>query len=401
MKLSRKDIRNLIIAGVVLVVIGLIIWRWKFKSNYTVASITSGTANSPESNLYSNLSLCQNNFVNQWISTTLSTHSNIYCDSGVVYVAADEAHGYTNGNLVTVQGVSSDGTTTTKGFNGDGISVTKINDFKFSYSAVGGTCTPSTKAASWTVVDAGATNAAQGFSWLTSETATSTSNANRVNCMTSNITAFMSAKCPYATYSSTAPTDSAIAVYYNTYIADKDKIVAAYSRILASASSGTTPTRETVLAARKADLTAALRKYLSQACTSFYASSTLSADPGTASTTGYVTSPYNGFTASATSALKTAATSTQGALFNGGLITTTNITNWALYASYTPTVGAVVTGANANLTTVAAGNTRTPSTQYTKNSEIAADIGPGTVTTLGPLNGTTGVASTAALNWFT
>ena len=133
MKLSRKDIRNLIIAGVVLVVIGLIIWRWKFKSNYTVASITSGTANSPESNLYSNLSLCQNNFVNQWISTTLSTHANIYCDSGVVYVTADEAHGYTNGNLVTVQGVSSDGTTTTKGFNGDGISVTKINDFKFSF----------------------------------------------------------------------------------------------------------------------------------------------------------------------------------------------------------------------------------------------------------------------------
>ena len=154
---------------------------------------------------------------------------------------------------------------------------------------------------------------------------------------------------------------------YNAYTANITKITQAYSKLvlLAAAGQAGSLTTADVQAARKADFTAATRNYFQAACgqsttsgATYYSTVTTGGviqDPGAAAVAGDPLSPYSSYTNPAT-------TVTSGSGFNPALITAANVQTWKTQMTSTFKT--------------------TPGTTYPglTNAQIAALIGPGTVT---------------------
>lgn len=369
MNLTKNQIRNLIIAGAVLIVLALIVWRWKSRSTFAVSTITE-TSTGDEATLYSNLSTCQNTFIFGQQSK-LVIHNKISCQGSTVTAVSDAAHEYTaNSSRIIVRGVSGDGTQTIKGYNGDDILVTGTpNPYTYTYTSP----VPCSPGNGDFATFSDASNGTQGFSWLVSDSDVTAQNETRMQCLSSNVSDYLTAKCPNTDVNYVPAAGSASRSAYDTYQNNKNAIIAAYSRLIYNASGNTRTMMEN---ARKADLTSALRNYLATACTGFYAT-TASMDPGSTAQTGYITSPYTTYTTTSGTSV------TAGSNFNAALVTLDNINNWALY--YTG-------GANAAKTTAATSrsfiNDNGEYPTGTPNSAFAANVGPGTVTTLGPIAGT-------------
>ena len=159
---------------------------------------------------------------------------------------------------------------------------------------------------------------------MRAETALSTSINNRV-------AAYVSSKCPAVTTGSKpadtgdATVDAANTAAWNAYQSDLAKIQQAYYSVVGAATATSTPPSEQVLAARKADISGATRKYIATVCPNFY--KTVTADP----TNDYKTWAYvETGTAPANGLLKTD-------------VTAANVTTWAGYAAKTKSTTSPVT----------------------------------------------------------
>jgi hypothetical protein len=392
MALSKKFLTRLAIGVVVAIVVLFIIWKIRNKSTYTVTSLKTGAAGSLEASFYSNISTCQNTFTLNTLGSVV-VHSNLTCAAGTVTATTILPHKYTGTSTIYVQGASSDATSTgsTFGYNTTGTPVTVTPDGtdvrKFTYPAVGGSCSSTPQLTS------------NGYSWLSTDTATASANVTRETCITSNVQNYMNLKCTWTTYGN-KPTASDGAAYtaYTAYQANLTKVKDAYANIVLTAPSAPTATKASIAqvqAAREADFTAATRQYLNAACPAGYYLQTSGVDPGSAAATLVPNSPYSGYVAD------TAATTGVNG-FNKTLITDLNILNWAKYAS---TVGAdnMFTGTAPLTASTAAGDPLRYSYKTLTsgsptfvsglaNWQIAQDIGPGTVTMSGTIPGTTTAA---------
>ena len=159
---------------------------------------------------------------------------------------------------------------------------------------------------------------------MTAETALSTSINNRV-------ASYVSSKCPAVTSGSkpadtgNATVDAANTAAWNAYQSDLAKVQQAYYSVVGAATATSTPPSEQVLAARKADISGATRKYIATVCPNFY--KTTSTDP----TADYKTWAYvESGTAPANGLLKTD-------------VTAANVTTWAGYAAKTKSTTSSVT----------------------------------------------------------
>lgn len=159
---------------------------------------------------------------------------------------------------------------------------------------------------------------------MAAETALSTSINNRV-------ASYVSSKCPAVTSGSkpadtgNATVDAANTAAWNAYQSDLAKIQQAYYTVVGAATATSTPPSEQVLAARKADISGATRKYIATVCPNFYKTATT--DP----TNDYKTWAYvETGTAPANGLLKTD-------------VTAANVTTWAGYAAKTKSTTSSVT----------------------------------------------------------
>lgn len=134
---------------------------------------------------------------------------------------------------------------------------------------------------------------------------------------------YINGKCPEVT-SGTAPasSDTAKTTAWNTYQSDLASIGTAYYTLIRDATASTTPTTTEILAARKADITGATRKYIATVCPDFY--NTAAGNP---------TTTYRNWVTYATTAA--AGSATIG--FVSDKITTINVNTWLAYAAKTYT----------------------------------------------------------------
>lgn len=134
---------------------------------------------------------------------------------------------------------------------------------------------------------------------------------------------YINGKCPEVT-SGTAPasSDTAKTTAWNTYQSDLASIGTAYYTLIRNATASTTPSATEVLAARKADITGATRKYIATVCPDFY--NTAAGNP---------TNTYKTWASYTTTAAAGAATIG----FVADKITTTNVNTWLGYAAKTYT----------------------------------------------------------------
>jgi hypothetical protein len=151
------------------------------------------------------------------------------------------------------------------------------------------------------------------------------------NAINTRVGTYVSSKCP-AVSSGSAPattgvaaTDAANTAAWNTYQSDLAKIQQAYYTVVGAATATSTPPSEQVLAARKADISGATRKYIATVCPNFYKTTT--ADP----TADYKTWAY----------VETGTAPTIGLLKAD--VTNANITTWAGYAAKTKSTTSSVT----------------------------------------------------------
>jgi len=319
MQLTKKLVTRIVIAVIVLIVIGFVMWKFTGKSKYTVENIIAKTGEA-ETTLYDSLAACQNTFTTNTLGK-LVVHSGISCTDSTVTVTSLLPHQYTVGTQIYVQGVSTDGTTTTTstGYNTlltTPVTVTGVsNNHAFAYNAIGGSCA--------------GTITQNGYSWSAANNDTvSPLNDTRVACITGKVGDYMNAKC---TYTTTNPTETdPNRQYYTTYQSDLALIVDAYANKILTAPDTATPTtasKSMLQTARQADYTGATRKYLNAVCPGYYAQ-TNSSDPGSTLVTGIPGSPYNGYQSSTSD--------TSGVVgFNPSLVTDENVLNWAKYASKT------------------------------------------------------------------
>lgn len=159
---------------------------------------------------------------------------------------------------------------------------------------------------------------------MAAETALSTSINNRV-------AAYVSSKCPAVTTGSAPATtgnatvDAANTAAWNAYQGDLAKIQQAYYTVIGAATPTSTPPSEQVMAARKADISGATRKYIATVCPNFYKTTTV--DPSD----DYKKWAYTETgTAPAIGLLKTD-------------VTNANVTTWAGYAAKTKSTTSSVT----------------------------------------------------------
>lgn len=199
-------------------------------------------------------------------------------------------------------------------------------------------------------------------------------------CISSNVTSYYNARCPYLVpdaatgkYLALTGGAGAPAATYNAYKADIDAINAKYTPLISAA--GQTYSTNIIMAARKADFTGATRKYFATLCPDLYSNS---------SSTSTQTL-YTGWTSSATTG------TTYG--WDSSKVTLARIWEWAKYAGVPPTISgttytaptAPLIGAPALGDTFPVANacsslyTVTPSGSANVNWQLAADNGPGTV----------------------
>jgi hypothetical protein len=195
-------------------------------------------------------------------------------------------------------------------------------------------------------------------------------------CISSNVTSYYNARCPFLPSSNTA--GSAITggggivggtsnVAYMAYKADIDAINAVYTPLIAAA--GQTYSVNVMQAARKADFTGASRKYYATLCPDIYSNAS-----STALTTQYM-------------AWTSAATASTAYGFQASRVTPASIWQWAIHAGQNPTVtDTTYTAPTAALitapTTTFGSCTNSDFLSLTNgipNWQIAADNGPGTV----------------------
>jgi hypothetical protein len=194
-------------------------------------------------------------------------------------------------------------------------------------------------------------------------------------CISSNVTAYYNARCPFLPASGTAGAITGAGgivggtsnVAYMAYKADIDAINAVYTPLIAAA--GQTYSVNVMQAARKADFTGASRKYYATLCPDIYSNASSSA----------LTTQYLAWTRSATD------TSSYG--FQASRVTPANIWQWAIHAGQPPTVtDTTYTAPTAALLTApttilgsCANSDFLSLTNGVPNWQIAADNGPGTV----------------------
>lgn len=211
------------------------------------------------------------------------------------------------------------------------------------------------------------------------KTAQDAAQATLNTCISSNVTSYYNARCPYLPAGGTAGAISGAGgilngtsnVAYVAYKADIDAINAVYTPLIAAA--GQTYSVNVMQAARKADFTGASRKYFATLCPDIYSNATSSA----------LTTQYLAWTSAAT------ATSSYG--FQASRVTPANIWQWAIHAGLAPsTAGDTYTAPTGPLLgppTLATGTTPCANSDYltvtggVPNWQIAADNGPGTVNT--------------------
>jgi hypothetical protein len=146
------------------------------------------------------------------------------------------------------------------------------------------------------------------------------------NAINTRVNTYVTSKCGAASGTAPPSTDAAATTAWNTYQANLGKIQGAYLVINNNASAATNPTSEQVIAARKADISGATRKYLATRCPNFY--KTESTDP---------TATYTAWT------LVEAGTTAPANGFFKPNVTTGNISSWAGYAARTKSTSASFT----------------------------------------------------------
>jgi hypothetical protein len=151
------------------------------------------------------------------------------------------------------------------------------------------------------------------------------------NAINTRVGTYVSSKCPAVSSGSKpadtgdATVDAANTAAWNAYQSDLAKVQQAYYSVVGAATASSTPPSEQVLAARKADISGATRKYIATVCPNFYKTAT--SDP----TNDYKTWAY---------------VETGNAPANGLLktdVTNANITTWAGYAAKTKSTTSSVT----------------------------------------------------------
>lgn len=202
------------------------------------------------------------------------------------------------------------------------------------------------------------------------------------------IATYVRGKCSDVT-SGVAPTAADKIPFWNTYQSDLAKIQQAYYTIIGSATATSTPSSPQIIAARKADISGATRKYIASICPAFYKTTTT--DP----TADYITWTY-------------VESGTLPATAKSGLIkddvTNPNVTTWAGYAALTKSVAATISvssgattvgSATAPLTAVDwSGFAVGDSVQYTYQT---VDAATGVTTTSRPVMGTVATLATTNL----
>ena len=162
---------------------------------------------------------------------------------------------------------------------------------------------------------------------------TDTANAEKTlaTCISTAVSTYTRDKCPEISAANigTKPSDPTKAGYYDTYTTtDLPAIQVGYYTVLSSPATsftrgGTTPSNDMVIAARKADLAGATRKYIAKVCPTFYAPA-----DGTTDTNTALYSNWQSFTAA-----PAAGSTAEG--FYGTNVTNANIITWADYAATT------------------------------------------------------------------
>jgi len=152
---------------------------------------------------------------------------------------------------------------------------------------------------------------------MTAETTLSNAINNRVG-------RYVSDKCPEVS-SGTIPTDATKVPFWNAYQSDLAKVQQAYYTVVGAATATSTPPSEQVLAARKADISGATRKYIASVCPNFYKTTTT--DP----TADYKTWAY----------VEAGTAPTNGLLKTD--VSAANVTTWAGYAAKTKSSTSSVT----------------------------------------------------------
>lgn len=393
MALSKKFLSRLAIGVSVAIVILFIVWKIRNKSKYTVDSLRTGAAGSLEASFYGNVSACQNTFTLSTLGKVM-VFSSLTCTGSTVTATSLVPHNYTGTSTVYIQGASSDGLTigSTFGYNtrvGTPVTVTPdaTDVRRFTYPAIGGSCSSSPALSQF------------GYSWLSTDAATSSANVVRETCISSNVQIYMDNKCKWSV-SGNVPVaaDGAAYTAYTAYQANIKKVSDAYANIILTAPTVPTATQASLVQiqeAREADFTGATRLYLNAACPTGYYAQVSGFDPGVEAEALIPNSPYNTYLAD------TAATTGVNG-FNKTLITDANILNWARFASAVDNLN-VSTGLAPLTTSTATGDPlryswRTGSTTFASglaNWNIARDIGPGTVTRSGTIPGTRNAAGAA------
>jgi hypothetical protein len=144
------------------------------------------------------------------------------------------------------------------------------------------------------------------------------------NAINNRVASYVSSKCPEVS-SGTIPTDATKVPFWNAYQSDLAKVQQAYYTVVGAATATSTPPSEQVLAARKADISGATRKYIASVCPNFYKTTTT--DP----TADYKTWSY----------VETGTAPTNGLLKTD--VSAANVTTWAGYAAKTKSSTSSVT----------------------------------------------------------
>lgn len=132
------------------------------------------------------------------------------------------------------------------------------------------------------------------------------------SCYSSNVSMYVTKVCPYV--NGVAPTDAATLALWNAYTgnstSDVKQITNTYVPFVNTPTSvtvtGTTVTTAMILAARKADMTGATRKYLASACPKFYVSGDGLTDQTNTYKAWAIGNSTNGFVATNVTATKIA-----------------------------------------------------------------------------------------------
>ena len=152
------------------------------------------------------------------------------------------------------------------------------------------------------------------------------------NAINTRVGTYVSSKCPAVTSgikpadTGNPTVDAANTAAWNAYQSDLAKIQQAYYSVVGAATASTTPPSEQVLAARKADISGATRKYIATVCPKFY--KTTSTDP----TADYMKWNY----------VETG-TPTNTIGLSKADVTAANVTTWAGYAAKTKSTTSSVT----------------------------------------------------------